>query len=87
LSAPDDLRHGDLAAFEPSSRAVEFEARTDAEFVLGSAVPHEHDLVTGYYSVHTSGDALRDGEAHISSAGAISFGKAAWRGTATVIDG
>src|SRR5882762_6488620 len=67
LSAPDELRHGDLAAFEPSSNAVEFEALTDTEFVLGSAAPHEHDLVLGYYSVHTSPDALRNGEAHISS--------------------
>ena len=67
LSAPDELRHGDLAAFEPSSKAAEFEALTDTEFVLGSAAPHEHDLVLGYYSVHTSPDALRDGEAHISS--------------------
>jgi DNA repair protein RadC len=39
VSVPDALRQGDLAAFEPSSQAVEFEARTDAEFVLGSAVP------------------------------------------------
>ena len=46
---------------------MEFEALTDTEFVLGSAAPHEHDLVPGYYSVHTSPDALRDGEAHISS--------------------
>jgi redox-sensitive bicupin YhaK (pirin superfamily) len=67
LSAPDELRHGDLAAFEPSSKAVEFEALTDAEFVLGSAAPHEHDLVLGHYSVHTSRDALRDAEAHISA--------------------
>jgi len=67
LSAPDEPRHGDLAAFEPSSESVEFEALTDTEFVLGSAVPHGHDLVPGYYSVHTSPDALRDGEAHISS--------------------
>jgi redox-sensitive bicupin YhaK (pirin superfamily) len=67
LSAPDELRHGDLAAFEPSSDAVEFEALTDTEFVLGSAAPHKHDLVLGYYSVHTSPEALRDGEAHISS--------------------
>jgi redox-sensitive bicupin YhaK (pirin superfamily) len=66
LSAPDELRHGDLAAFEPSSKAVEFEALTDTEFVLGSAAPHEHDLVLGHYSVHTSPDALRDAEAHIS---------------------
>jgi redox-sensitive bicupin YhaK (pirin superfamily) len=67
LSAPDGLRHGDLAAFEPSSKAVEFEALTDTEFVLGSAAPHEHDLVLGYYSVHTSPDALSDAEAHISA--------------------
>ena len=67
LSAPEKLRHGDLAAFEPSSKAVEFEALADTEFVLGSAAPHKHDLVLGYYSVHTTPDALREGEAHISS--------------------
>ena len=67
VSVPDELRSGDLAAFEPSSEAVEFEALTDTEFVLGSAAPHEHDLVLGYYSVHTSPEALRDGEAHISA--------------------
>ena len=66
VSAPDELRHGDLAAFEPSSAAVEFDALTDTEFVLGSAAPHTHDLVLGYYSVHTSPEALRDGEAHIA---------------------
>jgi hypothetical protein len=66
-SVPDELRHGDLAAFEPSSEAVEFEALTDTEFVLGSASPHGHDLVLGYYSVHMSPQALRDGEAHITS--------------------
>jgi hypothetical protein len=37
------------------------------EFVLGSAAPHEHDLVLGQFSVHTSPDALRDAEAHISA--------------------
>jgi redox-sensitive bicupin YhaK (pirin superfamily) len=67
LAASDELRHGDLAAFEPSTEAVEFEALTDTEFVLGSAAPHEHDLVLGYYSVHTSPEALSDGEAHIAS--------------------
>jgi hypothetical protein len=46
---------------------VEFQALTDAEFVLGSAAPHKHDLVSGYNSVHTSSDALRNGEAHIAS--------------------
>ena len=67
VSVPDKLHHGDLAAFEPSGEAVEFEALNDAEFVLGSAAPHEHDLILGYYSVHTSQAALRDGEAHISA--------------------
>ena len=67
VSVPDELRQGELVAFEPSSAAVEFEALADTEFVLGSAAPHEHDLVTGYYSVHTSPEALRDGEAHILS--------------------
>jgi redox-sensitive bicupin YhaK (pirin superfamily) len=64
---PDELGHGDLAAFEPSSKAVEFEARTDTEFVLGSAVPHNHDLVLGSHSVHTTPAALRDAQAHISA--------------------
>src|SRR5712671_7506532 len=66
VSVPDELRQGDLAAFEASSEAVEFEARTDAEFVLGSAVPHKHDLVLGSRSVHTTPAALRDAQAHIS---------------------
>src|SRR5712675_2462249 len=65
--APDELRHGDLVVFEQSNGAVEFEALSDVEFVLGSAVRHEHDLVLGYYSVHTTPDALRDGEAHIEA--------------------
>jgi hypothetical protein len=67
VSAPDELQHGVLAVFEQSSKAVEFKALTDTEFVLGSAAPHDHDLILGYYSVHTTPDALRDAEAHISS--------------------
>jgi len=66
VSVPDELLRGDLAAFEPSTEAVEFEARTDAEFVLGSAVPHKYDLVLGSHSVHTTPAALLDAEAHIS---------------------
>jgi redox-sensitive bicupin YhaK (pirin superfamily) len=67
LRAPDELRRGELAAFEPSTVAVDFAALTDTEFVLGSAAPHRHDLVLGYYSVHTSPEALRDGEGQIAS--------------------
>jgi len=67
VTVPDELRRGDLAAFEPSNEAIEFEAQSAAEFVVGSAVRHDHDLVLGYYSVHTSADALREGEARISA--------------------
>jgi len=45
---------------------LEFEALSDAEFVLCSAVPHNHDLVLGDYSVHTNLDALRAAQARIS---------------------
>jgi len=65
VSAGEELRKGDLAAFARSREAVHFEALTDTEFMLGSAAPHEHDLVLGHYSVHTSIEALRDGEGHI----------------------
>ncbi len=36
-----------------------------AEFVLGSAVPHDCDLVLCSHSVHTSTEALREAEARI----------------------
>ena len=63
---PDKLQQGELVAFKPSTAAIEFEAQSDAEFVLGSAVPHDYDLVLGSHSVHTSTEALRPAEARIS---------------------
>ena len=65
LLADEPIRAGEMALFEPSDRPVEFEAQADSVFVLGAAVPHEHDLVLGDYSVHTSPAALRRGEARI----------------------
>ena len=65
LTVPDEVWHGDLGAFEPSNDAIGFEAQSDAEFVVGSAIPHDHDLVLGYHSVHTSADALREAAARI----------------------
>jgi redox-sensitive bicupin YhaK (pirin superfamily) len=64
---PDELRQGELVAFTPSSANIEFEAQSDAEFVLGSAVPHDYDLVLGSHSVHTTAGALREAEARISA--------------------
>ena len=63
---PDELEQGELVAFRPSSAAIEFEAQSDAEFVLGSAVPHDYDLVLGSHSVHTTAEALHEAEARIS---------------------
>ena len=64
---PDKLQQGELVAFRPSSDAIEFEAQSYAEFVLGSAVPHDYDLILGSHSVHTSSQALREAEARIST--------------------
>jgi redox-sensitive bicupin YhaK (pirin superfamily) len=66
VSVPAELSHGELAAFEQSSQSVEFEARTDTEFVLGSAVPHKYELVLGSHSVHTTPAALQAAQARIS---------------------
>jgi redox-sensitive bicupin YhaK (pirin superfamily) len=67
VSTPVVLEHGEIVVFEPGEVPVEFTALEDAEFVIGSAVPHPHDLVLGHYSVHTSPQALRAGEAQVQS--------------------
>jgi redox-sensitive bicupin YhaK (pirin superfamily) len=63
----DELQQGELVAFRPSNAAIEFEAQSDAEFVLGSAVRHDYDLVLGSHSVHTGAEALHEAEARISA--------------------
>jgi redox-sensitive bicupin YhaK (pirin superfamily) len=67
LIPDDELRQGELVAFNPSNAAIEFKAQTAAEFVLGSAVPHDYDLVLGSHSVHTTAKALREAEARIAT--------------------
>lgn len=58
---------GEMVLFEQSEQAIVLQAGPDAEaiFVVGSAVPHPHELHLGAYSVHTSADALAKGEANI----------------------
>ena len=72
LHASETVQAGEVAAFEPGSSPIDLQAGTEGEavFVLGSAVPHRHDLVVGRHSVHTSRDALRAGEAGIAAIGA-----------------
>jgi redox-sensitive bicupin YhaK (pirin superfamily) len=69
VTTPARVIKGELAVFEESTSAIEFEAHGDAAFILGSAIKHPHDLVLGYYSVHTNSDALERGEANIARIG------------------
>jgi redox-sensitive bicupin YhaK (pirin superfamily) len=59
----------EIAIFEPSEESIDFIAEGNTGFVLGSAAKHPHDLVLGNYSVHTSAEALREGEAEIRRIG------------------
>jgi len=65
LRASSLIGAGELVSFAPSEAAIDFIAETDTRFVLGSAVPHPHQLVMGTHSVHTSADALARGETEI----------------------
>jgi len=69
LATPEIVDKGELAVFEESNGALEFEAREDTGFILGSAVKHPHELALGMYSVHTSQQALDQGEAKIAEIG------------------
>jgi redox-sensitive bicupin YhaK (pirin superfamily) len=51
-----------MAVFEEGDGALELRAEGATELVLGSAAKHPYPLVCGYYSVHTSKDALVLGE-------------------------
>ncbi len=64
---------GELVVFDKSAGGISFKAlessETGAEFVIGSAVQHPHELVLGRYSVHTNPEALQQGEATIRQMG------------------
>lgn len=66
LSGDGQYEACDLIAFDRSDAAIPLQAGPEgATFVLGSAAPHPHELVLGYYSIHTTQEALRAGEARI----------------------
>ncbi|MCU1752298.1 pirin family protein [Pseudomonas sp. 6D_7.1_Bac1] len=71
VHSPQLIQAGELVAFTPASGTLKLEAgdKEGAVFVLGSAIPHPHDLKMGNYSVHTSLEALRTGEAKIAELG------------------
>ena len=69
LRTSEPIPGGEIAIFEPSQEPIDFVAQGNTGFVLGSAAKHPHDLVLGNYSVHTSAEALRQGEAEIRRIG------------------
>ena len=69
LRIADESIADELVVFDESEDVLAFTADEDSEFVLGSAIPHPHDLALGYYSVHTSSETLRAGEARIREIG------------------
>jgi redox-sensitive bicupin YhaK (pirin superfamily) len=69
LRVAGEALRSELAVFNESEDALQFAADTEAEFILASAVKHPHDLICGYYSVHTSEAALEAGEARIARIG------------------
>ena len=69
LHASEIVGAGQLAVFEQGEKAVEVRAEGPTSFVFGAAVKHPHPLVLGYYSVHTSPEALARGEAEIDRIG------------------
>ena len=66
VAVPDRLEAGELAVFDQFEGGIEIEALEDAQFVLGSARPHPHELHLGSHSVHTSRESLRRGERRIA---------------------
>jgi redox-sensitive bicupin YhaK (pirin superfamily) len=69
VATPRPVSTGEVVVFAEGEQPISFEAISDAGFVLGSAVKHPYDLVTGYYSVHTNVEALRRGESNIAAIG------------------
>jgi redox-sensitive bicupin YhaK (pirin superfamily) len=71
LRSSEPIEAGQLAVFEQADTgAIELQADGATSFVIGSAIKHPHPLVLGYYSVHTSKEALARGEAEIQRIGA-----------------
>ena len=60
-----------LVIFKNGETPVQLTANESAGFVIGSAIPHDHELVMGPYSVHTSAQALKQGITEIKRVRAV----------------
>jgi redox-sensitive bicupin YhaK (pirin superfamily) len=71
LDTGERISAGEMVIFDQSEAPIRLTAvgDSDAVFVLGSAVPHPHELHLGRYSVHTSSASLERGERRIAELG------------------
>jgi len=69
LRSSETIDAGQLAVFDEYGGAINLQADGATSFVIGSAIKHPHPLVLGNYSVHTSAEALAQGEAEIRRIG------------------
>lgn len=60
---------GEMLVFDAAETAIRLQAQGAASFVFGAAIPHPHPLVMGTYSVHSSREALAQGEQEIRRIG------------------
>ena len=67
LRVPETVGAGELAVFERSHRAIDFQADADTEFVVGSAAQHAHPLVLVRHSVRGSAAALRAADRRLAA--------------------
>lgn len=68
LSGFTPASNGELLVFSKDEGIIALEGGPEgATFVLGSAVPHPHDLHLGYYSVHATAEGLETGERNIQA--------------------
>jgi redox-sensitive bicupin YhaK (pirin superfamily) len=65
LIVGETLEAGELVLFDRSNLSVDFFAKDNCEFMLGSAQQSPFEVVEGYFSVHTNAAALRFGEVEI----------------------
>lgn len=69
LEVSGEVFNRELVIFEEGAGSMRFRSPGSCAFLLGSAAKHEHDLVLGSHSVHTSERALGIGARRIAEIG------------------
>ena len=56
---------GDVLVLDAAGDYVTVTARTECRVIVASSAPHNHELITGSYSVHTNSQSLTNAESKI----------------------